>query len=133
MQRNEIMRKVDNMNNKAIDAARSLCDTMMRQFPEAANLPIEGRFFYHQGVFLSGMLRIYELCNDEKYFEYAKRWVDSIIDEKGNINSNEPQNWPDDIQPGILLFPLYRKTGDERYKKALDYLIGIYPNLVPLL
>lgn len=128
MQRNEIMRKVDNMNNKAIDAARSLCDTMMRQFPEAANLPIEGRFFYHQGVFLSGMLRIYELCNDEKYFEYVKKWVDSIIDEKGNINSNEPQNWLDDIQPGILLFPLYRKTGDERYKKALDYLIGILRN-----
>ena len=30
----------------------------------------------------------------------------------------------DDIQPGILLYPLLDETGDERYKKALDTLLA---------
>lgn len=118
-------RKVDTMKEKAVVAAKRLCDTMMRTFPEAAKLPPERRFFYHQGVFLSGMMNTYKLCGDEKYFDYLKAWVDSLIDEDGNITSIEPQDWLDDIQPGILLFPLYERTGDERYKKALDYLIDI--------
>ena len=116
------------MRNKAISTATRLCDTMMRQFPVAKELPLVGRFFYHQGVFLSGMLNTYSLCGEEKYFEFAKEWVDSIVDEDGNINSNCPQDWLDDIQPGILLYPLYRKTGDERYKKAIDYLVNILKN-----
>ena len=36
----------------------------------------------------------------------------------------------DDMQPGILLYPLYHCTGDARYKKALDSLmaaIDCYP------
>lgn len=116
------------MNTKATDAAKKLCNTMMRQFPNAAFLPPEGRFFYHQGVFLSGMIKTFEDCGDEKYLDYAKEWVDSIIDKDGNVNSNEPQNWLDDIQPGILLFSLYEKTKDGRYKTALDYFAGILKN-----
>lgn len=116
------------MRNIAITKAKKLCDTIMGQIPAADFLPPEHRFFYHQGVFLSGMLNIYSLCGDEKYFAYAKSWVDSIIDANGNINSTEPQDWLDDIQAGILLYVLYEKTADERYKKALDYLIGILKN-----
>lgn len=36
----------------------------------------------------------------------------------------------DDMQPGILLYPLYQRTGDKKYKKVLDYLmhaIDTYP------
>ncbi|MBE7033015.1 MAG: glycoside hydrolase 105 family protein [Ruminococcaceae bacterium] len=116
------------MRNKAIDTAKMLCDTMIRKFPEAKDLPPERRFFYHQGVFLSGMMNTYELCEEEKYYDYVKVWIDSLVDEDGKINSCEPHNWLDDIQPGILLYPLYKKTGDERYKKALDFLVGILKN-----
>ena len=31
----------------------------------------------------------------------------------------------DDIQPGILLFPLIERTGEEKYKKALDWLMAV--------
>lgn len=108
-------------NRKAIDYAKSACDTMMRKF-EGADLPPKGHFHYHQGVFLSGVYQTYLLSGEEKYFDYMKEWVDSIIDEQGNVSCYDPGQL-DDIQPGILLYPLLDRTGDERYKKALDTLL----------
>lgn len=107
----------------ALDYAKAACDTMMRRFG-AADLPPKGRFHYHQGVFLSGVYQTWQRCKDEKYFQYIKDWVDSIIDEQGEIHEYDAGQL-DDIQPGILLYPLYERTGDERYKKALDTLLPI--------
>lgn len=103
--------------------AKASVETMMRKFA-AADLPPKGRFHYHQGVFLSGVYQVYKLCNDERYYNYMKDWVDSIIDENGKINTFD-KGQLDDIQPGILLYPLLDKTGDERYRKALDTLLPV--------
>lgn len=106
-----------------LEYAKAACDTMMRKF-EAAKLPPEGQFHYHQGVFLSGMYQTYQLCKEETYIQYIKDWVDSIIDEEGKIHTYNPGQL-DDIQPGVLLYPLYERTGEERYKKALDELVQV--------
>lgn len=109
--------------HSALDYAKEACDTLMRKFaPE--DLPPKGRFHYHQGVFLSGMQKTYEICKEEKYYNYSKAWVDSIIDKDGNINRFDKTEL-DDLQPGILLYMLYHKTKDERYKKALYTLLPI--------
>lgn len=115
-------------NNKmtALDYAKAACDTMMRRFA-ASDLPPKGHFHYHQGVFLSGVHQTWQLCQEEKYFRYIKDWVDSIIDENGEIHDFD-EGQLDDIQPGILLYPLYERTGDNRYKKALDTLLPIIKN-----
>ena len=55
-----------------LDYARLLCDAVMEKYTPA-ELPPQGVFFYHQGVFLSGMERLYELTGDKKYFNYIKR------------------------------------------------------------
>lgn len=106
-----------------IDYAKSACATMMRRY-RAEDLPPKGRFHYHQGVFLSGMYKTYLLAQDEAYIAYIKAWVDSIIDAKGDIHTFDPGQL-DDIQPGVLLFPLLDRTGDNRYRKALDTLLPI--------
>lgn len=115
------------MQNQIIDLSKQLCDTMIRRFPNAKDLPPKHLFHYHQGVFLSGMLKTWSLCKDETYFHYAKAWVDSLIHPDGTIDRYDSTRL-DDIQPGILLFPLYRVTGDPRYKKALETLIGLLKN-----
>lgn len=107
----------------ALHYGRAACDTMMKTFSADA-LPPVGKFHYHQGVFLSGMLHIYEVCGEEAYFDYVKAWVDSIIYPDGSIHSFD-KSMLDDIQPGILLFPLYKRTGDERYKIALKTLTDV--------
>lgn len=110
----------------ALQWAEKACDTLMAKFePEA--LPPQGRFHYHQGVFLLGMERCWRASKEDKYYEYIKAWVNSIVLPDGTITKyNETEL--DDIQPGILLFNLYEKTGDERYKKALYTLLPLLLN-----
>lgn len=109
--------------SNSIKYAQKLCDTIIKKY-EAKDLPPKGIFHYHQGVFLSGMYNTYEICKDEKYLKYIKDWVDSIIDENGDINTFR-ENMLDDIQPGILLIKLYRLTGEEKYVKALGTLMDV--------
>ncbi|MBQ3080759.1 MAG: glycoside hydrolase family 88 protein [Clostridia bacterium] len=111
---------------RPVQYAVQAVETMMRKF-DSPSLPPKGRFHYHQGVFLSGVYQTYLLTGKEAYYEYVKRWVDSIVDENGVV-TNFDKGQLDDIQPGILLFRLYEKTGDERYKKALDTLCPIIYN-----
>jgi len=111
------------MSKEPIDFAKQACDTMMRRYT-AADLPPKGHFHYHQGVFLSGMYETYLLCQDETYFNYIKKWVDSCMDEKGDI-LDYVRGHLDDVQPGILLFPLLERTGEEKYRKALEERVTI--------
>lgn len=106
----------------ALDYAKEAVETMMRKF-DAPDLPPRGRFHYHQGVFLSGVQKTYHLTGDERYYEYYKAWVDSQIDPDGTIHQWD-RGQMDDMQPGILLYELYHKTGDRRYVKALDQLVA---------
>ena len=103
----------------ALDYARMGADTLIRSFTPG-KLPPENRFHYHQGVFLSGVERIYLLSNETKYYNYIKEWIDYYIDEKGDIRFDVHERQFDDMQPAILLFNLYNKTRDQRYKKVLD-------------
>lgn len=101
-----------------LDYARAACDTMMRRY-SAPELPPKGHFHYHQGVFLSGVYNTWALCGEERYFRYMKDWVDSVFDQDGNIRSYNAGE-PDDIQPGILLFPLLERTHDAHYERCLQ-------------
>ena len=58
--------------------ARAACDTMMRKFA-AADLPPKGHFYYHQGVFLSGVLKTWQLTGEQKYLDYAASWVHAVL------------------------------------------------------
>lgn len=109
--------------HSALEYTKMACDTLMSTYlPE--DLPPKGRFHYHQGVFLSGMQKTYELCKEEKYIDYIEAWVDSIISEDGTIHTFD-RGQLDDIQPGVLLFLLYHKTGKGKYRIALDTLLPI--------
>lgn len=100
-----------------LDYARAACDTLMRRYA-APDLPPKTHFHYHQGVFLSGMHETWKLCGDEKYFQYIKGWIDAVFNPDGSIINYVFGNL-DDIMPGILLFPLLDRTGDEFYLRCL--------------
>ena len=108
----------------ALDYAMMGADTLIRKFP-ASELPPKDRFHYHQGVFLSGMERIYLLTKSKKYYDYIKDWIDYYVDENGKIRFDVHARQFDDMQPAILLFNLYKETRDERYRKVLDDFVPI--------
>ncbi|MBU5594251.1 glycoside hydrolase family 88 protein [Amphibacillus sp. MSJ-3] len=95
-----------------LSLAKIACETIMSTFTPY-QLPPAGHFHYHQSVFLDSMYRLYQVTDDETYFEYIKGYYDSLIDENGNLYFDRDQL--DSLQVGTLLFPLYEKTKDERY------------------
>ena len=95
------MQAEEQKNRTPLELAIQSVETMMRQYA-AADLPPKGRFHYHQGVFLSGVLHTWQLCGDDRYFDYAKAWIDSVVTEDGQIPNHDPGQL-DDIQPGILV------------------------------
>ncbi len=114
------------MKKTALEYGIMACDTMMEKFA-AEDLPPKGSFHYHAGVFLSGMMNIYFACGEEKYFEYVKRWVDSIVVDDGVIKSFS-KGTLDSYMAGILLFPLYEKTKEKKYLTALKIFAPILRN-----
>lgn len=98
--------------------ATAACDTMMRKFA-AEDLPPKGRFHYHQGVFLSGVHHTYLACKEEKYMDFIKAWLDSVMDENGNILRQDTGKL-DDLQPAILFFPILERWNEEKYQNALE-------------
>jgi unsaturated rhamnogalacturonyl hydrolase len=103
--------------------AEKLCDTIMTKFtPE--ELPPASAWHYHQGVFLCGMMRVWEKTKKDQYFQYAKQYVDNLIDEHGNFYFRRDEL--DSIQAGLLLFPLYQETGEAKYKIAAEKLRHLY-------
>lgn len=124
------------MREKSLWYGEQMCRTMMKQYaPE--DLPPKGSFFYHQGVFLSGMQQVYELTGNEDYFNYVKAYVDSCITPEGEIPGFNHElitpelEWLqktaitrlDNRMPCLLLYQLWEKTGETRYKRAMDFLI----------
>ena len=99
---------------------------------EPQNLPPKGAFFYTQGVFLDGVLRIWRLNRDPELIKYVKDYIDSVIAPDGSlygINHDLPLpegtsyqlralTMLDCKQPSILLYDLYDEYGEEKYLKA---------------
>jgi len=83
-------------------------------------------FEYTNGVPLYGMWKIYKQTGEKKYFDYIKKWMDTLIDANGNINytSNgsptalRDPTIQDTMQPATLLIALYQETKDPRYLTA---------------
>lgn len=111
-----------------IDYAKAACETMIRMYP-AKELPPVGRFHYHQGVFLSGMCKTAALCGESRYLDYAGEWLHSVFSPDGSEILHYDHADLDDIQPGILLYPLWDATGEDFYRTAMDTVMAQVPDI----
>lgn len=117
----------------ALDYARLACDTLIGNYTEKDGKPCGpenpagefGTFNYHDGVFLAGMERVYEITGDEKYYEAIKSYVDSYVDDEGVIHKARFSQL-DDLMPTRLLMKIYEKTGEEKYLKAYNSVMDFY-------
>ena len=81
------------------------------------------RWTYTHGLVSLAYLKLWKNTNDSRYYEYAKSYVNSLIDEKGTIKGYDLQRYNiDKINSGKILFLFYKETGDTRYKIAMDTL-----------
>lgn len=106
--------------------ARWFADSEMVRFPKAYQLDHGKRLFfgYAQGVGCCAMLRMWKKTGERRYFDYVEQWADSLINDKGEIHLYHVETYNlDYINSGKVLFDLYRETGKEKYKTAMDALV----------
>lgn len=103
-----------------LQLAQAACETIMQRY-SAEDLPPKRHFHYHQGVFLSGLLKTASLCGKESYWKYASDWIHYVFTPEGRIKEYAHGDL-DDIQPGILLFSLLEHDPENAafYHAALD-------------
>ena len=74
---------------------------------------------YEWGLMLKAILDVWSATGDARYFDYVKTNVDTLVDAQGNIQTYRLDEYNlDRINPGKVLFPLLRETGDPRYERA---------------
>jgi unsaturated rhamnogalacturonyl hydrolase len=84
---------------------------------------IPRKWTYDQGVILKGIEAIWYATGDPKYFNHIKTGMDFWLEKDGTIKGYRVDEYNiDHITPGRAMMTLYRVTGDEKYKKAVELL-----------
>ena len=102
-----------------------MADSEMVRFPELWMIENakQPRWTYTFGLVAKSMMELSDHVGNTKYYDYAKNYADSLIDASGIVKTYKKESYNiDNVSPGKILFELYDKTGDERYKIALDTL-----------
>lgn len=117
---------VFNPGAQAQQTAIQFAESEMKRFPEAWQFDHGKRLYfgYTQGLGCTAMLEMWKATGDDKYFEYVRQWADTIINDEGEIHLYKVETYNlDYINPGKALFDVYKRTGNPKYKLAMDRLV----------
>jgi unsaturated rhamnogalacturonyl hydrolase len=108
-----------------VSHAEQLALTAMHTWPDsfAVKPGQPAKWAYDQGVILRGIEGLWEATGDGRWFNYIQKSMDYYVQEDGTIRGyKESEENLDNINNGKLLLLLYRVTGKEKYRKAVDAL-----------
>ena len=78
---------------------------------------------YIDGCMMTSLYSIYLQTGNKKYLEFIDGFVDYYVFEDGSIRGYKKDTYNlDNLNEGRILFDLYRETGKEKYKKAIELL-----------
>jgi len=78
---------------------------------------------YQWGLVLKGFEQVWRATGDERYFVYIQHNIDRFVRTDGTIRGYRLDEYNvDRLNTGKVLFALYEKTRDAKYKCALDLL-----------
>ncbi len=76
---------------------------------------------YVDGCMIKAILELYHIRKDSRYLAFADAFIDYFVQEDGSILSYDPKEYNlDNVNAGKTLFDLYRLTGREKYRRAID-------------
>jgi unsaturated rhamnogalacturonyl hydrolase len=89
------------------------------------------RWHYIEACILKAYLDSYEQTGKEEEYNFVKGFIDRLYDKEGNIPEIDTSYYSiDQIKMAAILFSLYKKEKDEKYKKVLDLIyeqLKVYP------
>jgi len=81
----------------------------------------QNKWNYIDGCMITALLSLYEITGEEKYYTFAKDFVDYFVQPDGTIRTYDVEEYNlDNINTASNLFFLYDKSGEEKYRLALD-------------
>lgn len=76
---------------------------------------------YIDGCMIKAVLELYHITKHETYLSFADQFIDYFVREEGSIRYYDPEEYNlDNVNAGKTLFDLYKITGKEKYRKAID-------------
>jgi unsaturated rhamnogalacturonyl hydrolase len=88
------------------------------------NYPLsDWKWHYEHGLVVQAFSEVGSATGDARFSQFVRNWVDHFVTANGHIRTYRTAEYNlDQINPGKLLFPLYRQTGDPRYAQAIRLL-----------
>lgn len=101
-----------------------IVDRYIKNYMEQFNRLDRKCWNYEDGCVLIGALDMYEATGEEFYFDSIRDFVDRYVKEDGIMYYDPEEYNIDKIPSGRVLFSLYRRLGNEKYRKAAGLLMG---------
>lgn len=102
-----------------------MADSEMKRNPDLRLLDFreKPKWEYTNGLICSAFLKVWDKTNDSIYFNYVKSYADSMIMDDAKILTYKKTDYNiDRVNPGKFLMELYRSTGIQKYRMAIDTL-----------
>jgi unsaturated rhamnogalacturonyl hydrolase len=81
------------------------------------------QWHYEHGLLVMAIQMVGEATGEERYLQFVSDWVDHFVQPDGSIRTYSMDEYNiDQINAGKLLFDAYERTGDMRYRKAIEHL-----------
>ena len=94
--------------------AARMADSILRDYPES-----KWKWHYEHGLVIKAIAAI----DEPRFNDIDRCWVDHFVTATGKIRTYRAGDYNlDQINPGKLLFPIQRCTGEERYTAAIHLL-----------
>jgi unsaturated rhamnogalacturonyl hydrolase len=103
-----------------------MADSEMKRCPELWQYDFGKRLYfgYTQGLGGLSYEKMFKATGEQKYWDYVYSWADTIIGKDGSILLYKRSEYNlDMINAGKTLFDLYAKTGEARFRMAMDTLL----------
>jgi unsaturated rhamnogalacturonyl hydrolase len=79
------------------------------------------RWSYDHGVVLEGITLLWKNTGNNDYFRYIQKCMDHFVDKEGNVRFYKESEYNiDHIKNARILLTLYKVTGQEKYRLAIE-------------
>ena len=76
---------------------------------------------YIDGCMIKAIIELYLITRNRRYLNFADAFTGRFVREDGSIESYDPKEYNlDHVNAGKTLFDLYKLTGKEKYRRAMD-------------
>ncbi len=80
---------------------------------------------YIDGCMMAALLSMYKITGEQRYFDFVENFLSYYVSEDGSMLGFKEEDYNlDNICEGRVLFDVYRISGKEKYRKAIEILYG---------